>query len=659
MSAGMQQFHFLQPWWLLALCVLPLAWWIGTRRTAASAALTRLVDPALLPHLLRGERSNRSLPTWLFLAAWTLATVALAGPAWNRQAQPLYAERTAQVVAISLSQHMLARDVAPSRIDRARFKARELLTANHDGLNALIAYAGEAFVVAPLTSDAHSLNDLLAALAPNTMPVDGNDAASAIQRAVSLVRDGKADAASLVLITDQADAAAVTAAAKARTAGLRVSVLGVGTPHGGPVPEADGGLLHDAQGNLVLPGRDDAELAAVAAAGGGRYVAMSSDHSDIDVLHAQLRNGTSTPSSTHVGDTWQDRGPWLLLPLLLLVALAFRRGWLCLLALVLLPVMPGTAHAGTWSDLWQRRDQQAVSALHRGDAKRAQQLARDPAWRGATAYRAGDFTAAARALERVPGATAAYNLGNALARQGKYPEAISAYDHALKLDPALADAQANRKSVEDWLRQHKPPPQKPGQAQDQQSQQHEGQDQQAPGQQAQGSQQPGQQAPKESQSAGSGDGADKPTASADGQGEKQQAGAGAHNPQPPTTADQPQGAASTASPLTPKSEGDADNAQPPAPTPQQQAAQRARAAQAQQALREQMDQALAGKPSTQAPATHELGSAAADDPESKLPADVRRALQSVPDDPGALLRRKFELEYQRRHGGVPSAQEQP
>lgn len=659
MNAAWQQLHFLHPWWLLALCGLPLAWWIGTRRTAAGSALSHLVDAELLPHLLRGQRAHRALPAWLFLVAWTLGTLAMAGPAWNRQAQPLYADRAAQVVAISLSQHMLARDVAPSRLDRARFKARDLLAANRDGLNALIAYAGEAFVVAPLTSDASSLNDLLAALAPDTMPVDGDDAASAIQRAVTLVRDGKADAASLVLITDQADAAAVSAATKARAAGLRVSVLGVGTPHGGPVPQTDGGLLHDAQGNLVLARRDDRDLAAVAAAGGGRYVPMSVDHRDIDALHAELRMGTQAQQSAQVGDAWLDRGPWLLLPLLLLVALAFRRGWLCLLALVLLPAWPGSASASTWSDLWQRRDQQAVSALRQGDAKRAQQLAHDPAWRGATAYRAGDFAAAAQALEHAPGANAAYNRGNALARQGKYAAAIAAYDHALRLDPALADAQTNRQSVEDWLRQHQPPQQQSGSAQDQQARRQNAHDQQSPGQNAQQSTQPGQTPQPGAQSAGSGDSQGKDAADTAGQSGKANPDPAGHGAQSPATADQPQGAASTAVPPAAKPGDAAEGAQPQSATPQQQAAQRAKVEQAQQALQAQLDQALAGKPTTPPPATHELGAAAADDVQSKLPADVRRALQSVPDDPGALLRRKFELEYQQRHGGVPGAQEQP
>ncbi|MGC1547992.1 MAG: VWA domain-containing protein, partial [Rhodanobacter sp.] len=329
MSEALHQFHFLQPMWLLALVALPLLLWLGARGSSAQQELSRLVDAELLPHLLYGRARSRRLPFGLFALGWLLGVLALAGPTWSRIAQPLYTDRAVQVVAISLSQSMLARDVTPSRIDRARYKAHDLLASNNDGLNGLIGYAGESFVVAPLTSDVRSLNELLDAMAPNTMPVDGNNAAQAIAQGVALIHDAKADAGSLVLLTDTADATAQEAASKALAAGVHVSVLGVGTAQGGPVPLGDGSFLHDAQGNLVLVRRDDAALTALATAGGGTYVPMSDDGRDIAGLHAQLQPAhQATMSAGQQGDAWQDRGPWLLLPLLLIAALAFRRGWL-------------------------------------------------------------------------------------------------------------------------------------------------------------------------------------------------------------------------------------------------------------------------------------------------------------------------------------------
>jgi Ca-activated chloride channel family protein len=636
MSEALRQFHFLQPWCLLALALIPLIAWWATRGGQAQRQLARLVDADLLPHLLSGRASSRQLPAWLFVTGWTLAVLALAGPSWSRVAQPLYASRPAQVVAISLSQHMLARDVAPSRLDRALYKAHDLLSSNRDGLNALIGYAGEAFVVAPLTSDADSLGALLDAMAPDTMPVDGNDAALAIERGVALIHDANAGAGSLVLITDQADAAADVAARKANAAGVRVSVLGVGTPQGGPVPQADGGFLHDAQGHMVLAGRDDAALTRLATAGGGRYVPMTADPSDIAELHAELRAGAATLVHGDVDDEWQDRGPWLLLPLLLIAATVFRRGWLVLLALVLLPILPGRAEAVSWTDLWLRPDQQAVQALRHGAPGKAQQLARDPAWRGAAAYRAGDYAAAAQTLLKVPGSDAAYNRGNALARQGSYEPAIKAYDEALKLQPANVDAAANRKAVEDWLRQ-----QQKKQAQDRQ-----GQDKQQGGHGKEQSADPGQSAKDDKSRHPSGQ---------DGQSGND----GSKQPGNDGKSDQ----SSAARQESQDRSGSAQSGDQPKPqSPQQRAEQEARTQKAQQALKQQMDQALAGQQARRTdkqPKAYQLGAMPKGDPQSRLPADLRQALQRVADDPGALLRRKFALEYLQRHGGAPSQEQQP
>jgi Ca-activated chloride channel family protein len=634
MSAAMQQFHFLQPWWLAALALLPLLWWLGARRRRANAELSRLVDADLLPHLLYGRPGSRHLPVWLFMAGWMLATLAMAGPTWSRVAQPLYASRAAQVVAISLSRHMLARDVAPSRLDRAIYKAHQLLDSNHDGLNALIGYAGEAFVVAPLTSDANSLSDLLNAMAPDTMPVDGNNAALAIKRAVKLIHDAHVKTGSLVLITDQADAAAIAAARQAAAAGLKVSVLGVGTAQGGPIAEPGGGFLHDKQGHMVMAGRDDAALSALAAAGGGRYVPMTNDQRDVEALHSQLRIGSTRIAKGQLSEQWQDRGPWLLLPLLVLVALSFRRGWLLLLALMVLPAWPGRAEATSWRDLWQRPDQQAAQALQHGAVKQAQQLARDPAWRGVADYRAGDFAAAAKTLRQVSGTDGAYNLGNALARQGQYPQAIKAYDQALKRDPANADAIANRKAVENWLHRQQ--------------------------QKKQSAKQPSSNSQKQKGKGGS----QKPSSGSDKSGKQGKPGQSSEQGGSPKNGNNPSGDQAKSAPGGGKNQGDQDQAgdQPKPQTPQQQAEQKARAQKAQEALKQQMDKAMAGLGKghkASPPPTHQLGVMAKGDPQSKLPADLRQALQRVPDDPGALLRRKFALEYLQRHGGVPPEDQQP
>ncbi|GGA23719.1 tetratricopeptide repeat protein [Dyella nitratireducens] len=655
MIEALHSFHFLQPLWLFGLLALPLLIWFGARGDASQRALSRLADPELLPHLMGGEMRHTRAPSGLLALGWTLGVLALAGPTWSRVTEPMFNDRAAQVVALSLSQHMLAHDVQPSRIERARYKVRDLLMANQDGLNALIGYAGQSFVVAPLSSDAHSLEALLEAMSPDVMPVDGDNAAQAIQQGVQLIHDAKLASGSIVLVTDDVDAAAQAAARAALSSGVHVSVLGVGTAQGAPIASADGGFVHDDQGNIAMARRNDENLRALAAAGGGRYVAMSDNADDIAALHGVLRPAQhASMAEGQEADAWQDRGPWLLLPLLLVAAMAFRRGWVLMLPLILLPMLPTTAKASGWRDWWQRPDQQAASALRQGDAAKAQRLAQDPAWRGAAAYRAGDYAAAAHALEQANGVDAPYNLGNALARLGHYQDAINAYDRALRLDPRNEDAQANRKLVQEAMRKQQASSSSP---QQQHSGGHGGQN----NQNGQSGQSPGQQQQSQGQQNGQ-------------SGQQQQGGDQRQNDQDQngqhgqTDASQENGAQNQSSAANSQQETDAQHpmnqslaqdASKPVPAPAS-SSERAQAEKAQQGLQAQMDRALASaRKKTGTSPAHELGAVDSDDPLSKLPNDIRRDLQRVPDDPGALLRRKFELEYRQRMGAQPVEGDQP
>jgi Ca-activated chloride channel family protein len=136
---------------------------------------------------------------------------------------------------------------------------------------------------------------------------------------------------------------------------------------------------------------------------------------------------------------WKETGPWLVILLLPLAALAFRRGWLLSVSL----------------DLWQRQDQQAHKALLAGEVERASELAKDPLRKGVAEFRKGDYEAAAEDFSLSDSAEAAYNKGNALAKLGKLQQAVDAYDQALKQQPGMQDAEYNREVVEKLLQQQK------------------------------------------------------------------------------------------------------------------------------------------------------------------------------------------------------------
>jgi Ca-activated chloride channel family protein len=178
-----------------------------------------------------------------------LAVLALAGPAFQRLPQAMSRAESALIVAVDLSDRMRATDLKPDRLGRARYKISDLLRQRAEGQTALLAYAGDAFVVAPLTDDAASLSDLLAALAPETLPVPGQRADRAIARGRTLLRDAGFAQGELLLVTDHVEAhATADAAQEAAAEGLRVSVLGVGTDTGAPVPLPQGGFAQDSNG---------------------------------------------------------------------------------------------------------------------------------------------------------------------------------------------------------------------------------------------------------------------------------------------------------------------------------------------------------------------------------------------------------------------------
>lgn len=636
---ALHDFHFLRPAWLLLLLALPLLWRVLKSAGGDAQAWRGAVDAHLLEHLLvrNADATSARGPAWLALAALVIASLALAGPAWERLPQPLYKNQAARVIALELSATMSAQDVKPSRYERARYKIADILKRSGDAQVALIAYAGDAFVVAPLTDDANTVANLVDSLDPSVMPAPGNDTGRAIDLGVKLIHQAGLREGEIVLLADGASDDADAAAASARSAGVRVSVLGIGTAQGAPIALGDGGFLKDKSGNIVLPKLDGAALAALARAGGGRYAEYRSDAGDLDAVLGTLAAGGEAAKDASGAEVqsarFLDRGPWLLFALLPLAALGFRRGWLTLLPLVLL-AQPQRAEASLWTDLWQRADQQAQMQLDAGNAKAAQVLAKNPELRGSAAYRAGDFAAAtadfSAAGAQQASADAAYNRGNALARQGKFPDAITAYDEALEREPGMADAAANKKAVEDFLKQQQQ------QKQDQQqkgSQDHQGNKQQQPGNdQAQDS--------KDSKD-GKGD------QQGDDNGEKRESkdqgkddkGSSGQDGKPEDSQQQNQSANGRDKP------GEEKNAA------QQPAQGGEPGKESQEKFQQGIDKALNDQADTGKDAQPvRLGAREADRRGEKDQA-VEQWLQRVPDDPGGLLRRKFQLEHQRRRQG--------
>ncbi len=447
----MGDFHFLRPLWLLALPLGPLLAWSLWRRLHEGVQWREVCDPHLLPHLLVAPSAARhKWPYWILVVATTLALVALAGPVWERLEQPVYRTLNARAVVLDLSRSMDATDYQPSRLTRARFKVVDILRRSRDRPVGLAVFAADGFIITPLTQDANTLISLLPAVDTDIMPAQGSRADLGLQAAARMLERGGARRGEVILITDGVKGRRAEAqAAKLRTAGFRVSVLAAGTPEGAPIPVPGGGFLKRLEGSIVVAMTDYDALRAIARAGGGRFASLSNDDSDIDYLLSEEYPqplALDMQAVERTSEVWRDRGPWLLLLLLPLAALAFRRGWLVLIPLTI-AVIPAPTRAVTWDDLWTRPDQQAARALELGDPARAANVARDPLWKGGALYRGGQYQQAADAFAESDETTADYNRGNALAKAGRLREALSAYDTVLEADPRHPDALYNRALV--------------------------------------------------------------------------------------------------------------------------------------------------------------------------------------------------------------------
>lgn len=452
-------FHFLRPFWLLALLVLvPLAL-RGLRRAAPENPWRNLVDAPLLAHLAVGGGEERAArwPLRLLLAGWIVAVLALAGPTWNRVPAVKFRPDTPPlVIVLDLSRSMDALDVRPSRLRLAQIELDAFLERLPPRDIGLVVYAADAHVVMPLTEDVKIVRSLLPFLDTALMPVQGSNPAAGLEAAWRLIRAAGHSKGDALLVGDGGEEAtdAVAIAATLHGDGLRVSVLGVGTAEGGYIATPDGNALTGAAGP-VTSRLETAALQSVARAGGGAFAVAEAGDADLEALLPPTRfvaageGAGKEPGPETV--VWKDRGPWLVLLLLLFAALAFRRGWLGA-AILVLGMGSGPAQAFEWQSLWRTDDQRALKAYRKGDLRSALALFRDPFWTGVALYRLQDFEGAVAVFGTLDGAAARFNQANALVALERWEEALPLYDEALRLDPSLEAASVNRAMVAEAVR---------------------------------------------------------------------------------------------------------------------------------------------------------------------------------------------------------------
>ena len=301
-------FHFLRPWWLLAMPLGILLLIYSLRKMQnKNNQWTKYCDPHLLKHLLsNSSSSNKNYLPYILFGLWVIGIFALAGPTWSTYGQPVYQKNIARVIALDVSQSMTATDIAPSRLERAKYKALDLLHNIHEGQTGMIVFSSSSFLVSPLTNDTNTIASMVPILDNSIVPVQGSDILPALKKAAKLLNQAGNTRGQILLITDSEPSdEAIAEAKKLSGEGYFISVLGIGTD------------------------TSSTKLRNLATNGDGQYLDFTNDDSDINLLLQQNNNISDKASKELQTKTlWKDEGHYLIWVLVFLVAFLARRGWL-------------------------------------------------------------------------------------------------------------------------------------------------------------------------------------------------------------------------------------------------------------------------------------------------------------------------------------------
>ena len=613
--------HFIRPEWLWALLPLVGLLFALYKTQGANTAWSRYIAPHLA-HLLVDTGEKQSNTAIIYTAIiWLLAVIALSGPAVTKQNLPVFASTQGRVIVMDMSLSMYATDLVPNRLTQARYKATDLVNSLNEGETGLIAYAGDAFTISPLTRDKATLLNLLPNLSPNIMPVAGSNIVAALNKAKELLAQGGHIKGDIILFTDGIKQSQLLEAKEALSGtDYRLAIMSFGTSQGAAVRLPTGDLLRNNSNQIVVAKTEFTLLSELASNFHGIVTRNQADDSDTQDIEHWLATDDSAKLTDLQGETWQDLGPYVALFMLPLLLMSFRKQ--ISVAVVILGVslvQPNQAQAMDWESLWKTQNQQAQQAYNDKNYKQAAEQFNNPQWKASADYKAGDYQQALKGFEQDDSAQGLYNQGNSLMQMDQYKEAEKRYQQALNKDPNFANAKQNLELAKKLQKQQ----QSKQNNQDKNQKDNNEQDQNQQQNKDQQNQNQDQQSKKDNQQ--------KDKQNSQGSDEQQ-------NQQQEN-----------------KPESQPQNKQQKQQEQQAQQQKQKQAEQQKQQAQAKKEQDKKGKQEGKAPVEKVDPNKLKD-----LPPEMQRQLKAIPDDPQLLLRNKMQLEYQKRRqqGRLPKESEQ-
>lgn len=468
--------------WIIPICVLLIFLEVSkVRRRFADFARLRMED------LVNGKWSYKRavFKSILICLSLVFIIISLARPRWGFEWRDVQRSGSDIIIALDLSTSMLATDIQPTRLERAKREIVDLLGLLKGDRIGIVAFAGVSFVYTPLTVDYRLADMFIKQLSLKLMPVQGTAIGDALTRSMeALEKASSADSKgkSIILITDGEDQGAdlVAVAKKAKEKEIKIFAVGIGSDAGAPIPMPDGGFKKDRQGNIILSKLGEQTLQSLASETGGIYVRSTSGSMDLDLIYNTIRGEAKNEEGELTRQKiWHERFQFFLALALALLILEFflrsslpknrERWWkkvagFLFFSLSFFPTL-NDAQAGDAKEgvkAYEKKDYKTASEKFlNAEIKEPESLVHAYN-RGVSQFQnkqfkeAGDaFAKSAQSQDKVLAEKSLYNLGNARAQEGNFNEAIKAYEQALNLNPQDKEALDNLEWAKKKLEEQK------------------------------------------------------------------------------------------------------------------------------------------------------------------------------------------------------------
>ena len=426
-------FRFADPIYLYLLAVIPVLAVIRflTYRNQKKR-LRKFGDPKLLRELMPDvSRFRPAVKFWILQGALALLIVMLARPQFGTKINNEQRVGIETIIAMDISNSMMAEDITPSRLDRSKMMVENLVDHFTNDKIGLIVFAGDAFVQLPITSDYVSAKMFLSSIDPSMMATQGTDIARAIDMATHSFTQEEGIGKAIIVITDGEDheGGALEAAKAAKDAGMRVYVLGVGSTKGAPIPiPGSNDFMKDNTGNTVMSALNEDMCRQVAQAGGGAYIHVENNSAAQDQLDKELdklaKKETTSTVYSEFDEQFQAVAILALLLLILEICIFDRRN----------PLLKRLSLFGS-----KKKAAATMLLLMVAATASAQTADRQYIREGNKQFRLGQYDKAEvsyrKAVEKNPkNPQAAYNLGNALMAQKKDSAAVQQFEQSTRIE---------------------------------------------------------------------------------------------------------------------------------------------------------------------------------------------------------------------------------